>query len=328
MLFMHSTLRGTARRFVFFAVSAVSILLMATCTQAAAPQVKTQAPGYYRMMLGSYEITAVSDGTVTIPLDELLTNTTPDEVETLLARAFLTPDVETSINTFLINTGSALVLVDAGAGSLFGPTAGGLIQNLKAAGYQPEDIDAVLLTHIHGDHSYGLTANGKPVFPNAIVYMHQREADFWLDPSNAETVAERHRHAFGEAEVALAPYRAADRIKLLSDGDEAFPGIHCVATPGHTPGHCAYSVESQDRRLLIWGDLVHAQDVQFPKPSITIRFDIDSSAAARQRKLALHEAALHGYWVAAAHISFPGIGHVRAEEDGYVWVPANYSATP
>ena len=127
---------------------------------AEAPQVKAQAPGYYRMMLGDFEVTALSDGTVALPMTKLLTNTTPAKVEKALARSYLKDPVETSVNAYLVNTGSRLVLVDAGAAGLFGPTLGNLLANLKAAGYQPEQIDEVYLTHLHPDHVGGLLADG------------------------------------------------------------------------------------------------------------------------------------------------------------------------
>jgi glyoxylase-like metal-dependent hydrolase (beta-lactamase superfamily II) len=95
--------------------------------------------------------------------------------------------------------------------------------------------------------------------------------------------------------------------------------------PGHTPGHSIYAVESKGQKLVLWGDLMHVAAVQFAEPSVTIQFDSDSKAAAAQRKKAYADAAKQGYWVAAAHLSFPGIGQVRAEGKGYVWFPANYS---
>lgn len=122
-----------------------------------APQVKGQAPGYYRMMLGDFEITALSDGMVALPMTKLLTNSTPARLERALARSYLKDLVETSVNGYLINTGPKLVLVDTGAAGLFGPTLGSLLANLKAAGYQPEQVDEVYITHMHPDHVGGLT---------------------------------------------------------------------------------------------------------------------------------------------------------------------------
>lgn len=310
-------------RFLFIHIGAFMGLAMTGMAQASAPQ--AQAPGYYRMMLGDYEITAISDGTVTTPMDKLLIGPA-DEIKRLLAQVHLTPDVKTSINTFLIDTGNKLILVDTGAGHFFGPTAGHLLDNLRAAGYHPRDIDAVLLTHIHGDHSNGLTRHGKAVFPNATVYVNRNEAGFWLDADNAARVKPMFRDSFAHAKKELAPYLNTGRVELIHGGEQLFPGIHCIATPGHTLGHCVYSITSGGQRMLIIGDLVHCMAVQLPQPSISIKFDFKPQKAARQRMRILHMAARNGYWVAGMHIPFPGIGHVAGNgEGGYDWIPIHYS---
>jgi beta-lactamase superfamily II metal-dependent hydrolase len=194
---------------------------------AAAPQIKTQAPGYYRIMPGEFEVTVLNDGTLSLPAS-VMTNTTEAETEKALARNFQKSPFDASDNAFLINTGAKLVLIDTGCGSLLGPTAGNLLTNLKAAGYRPEQIDEVYLTHMHADHA--------------------------------------------------------------------------------------------------GGDLVRVAAVQFREPSVTIQFDVDSQSASMQRRHALADAAKAGYLVGTAHLSFPGIGHVRAEGKSYAWVPVIYSA--
>jgi glyoxylase-like metal-dependent hydrolase (beta-lactamase superfamily II) len=302
-------------------------MLPASSALAAAPMIKTQAPGYYRMMLGDFEVTALSDGTATIPLAKLLTHTAPGEAEQLLKQASLDPQhVETSINAFLVNTGKQLVLIDTGAGEVFGgKQSGKIVSSLKAAGYKPEDIDAVLLTHIHADHSGGLTVQGKAVFPNALVYADKHEEGFWLDPATEGKLPAHQKHGVAEAASALAPYIAAGKLRSFDGNAEIFPGIRSVALPGHTPGHSLYAIESQGQKLMVWGDLIHAKDVQFQAPGITIQFDVDAEAAASQRQKALAEAQRQGYLVAAVHIPFPGIGHVAASGSSYRWVPVNYS---
>jgi glyoxylase-like metal-dependent hydrolase (beta-lactamase superfamily II) len=301
--------------------------LVAPDAEAAAPQVRTQAPGYYRMMLGDFEVTAISDGTVTIPLDKLLRHVSLPEMKHLLSRGNLRTQAETSINTFLINTGTQLVLVDTGAGRLFGPSAGGqLVQNLRAAGYRPEDIDVVLLTHIHGDHSGGLTIDGKAVFPNAVIRVDRHESEFWLDAGNEKTVDPAERHSFADAAASLAPYLASGRIQPFESGSELMPGIKAVPAPGHTPGHSLYEIESRGQKLVIWGDLIHAKDIQLSRPGVTVQYDVSEAGAAAQRKKILVAAARSDAWVAAAHIAFPGIGRIRQEGSGrYAWAPANYS---
>jgi glyoxylase-like metal-dependent hydrolase (beta-lactamase superfamily II) len=149
-----------------FAIAAAATLVSAA--HAAAPMVKTPAPGFFRMMVGDFEVTPINDGTVDLPVDQLLRQKA-ELTRATLEKNHLKLPLETSDNAFLINTGSKLVLVDTGAGALFGPTLGKFVQNLKAAGYQPEQIDEIYITHMHGDHVGGLVHDGKRVFPNAVV---------------------------------------------------------------------------------------------------------------------------------------------------------------
>jgi glyoxylase-like metal-dependent hydrolase (beta-lactamase superfamily II) len=311
------------------AVAALTVtLLVSASAEAGAPQQKTQAPGYYRSMLGEYEVTALSDGTLSMDAAKLLTDITPKELDAGLARSFLKEPVETSVNGFLINTGSKLVLVDTGAGELFGPTLGKLVSNLKASGYRPEQVDEIYITHMHGDHAGGLSADGKIVFPNAIVRAAQQEADFWLSKAHMDAAPADHKDGYQTAMNMLNPYVAAGKFKPFNGDTELVPGIRAVASPGHTAGHTLYVVESKGQKLVLWGDLMHVAAVQFPHPAVTIRFDTDSPRAAAQRKKVFADAAEQGFWVGGAHLSFPGIGHLRAADSGYDFVPANYGALP
>ncbi len=307
------------------AVGIAGALLLAAAAHAAAPQLKTQAPGFYRVMLGDFEVTALSDGTVALPVDTLLTNTTKAKSDKTLARNFLKSPVETSVNGYLINTGTKLVLVDTGAAGLFGPTLGRLAESLKAAGYQPEQVDEIYLTHMHPDHVGGLMAGDKMAFPNAIVRADQHDADFWLSQANLDKAPADAKGFFQGAMASLNPYVAAGKFRPFNGSTNLMPGVKAIAAPGHTPGHSIYVVESAGQKLVLWGDLMHVAAVQFPEPSVTIQFDTDSKAAAVQRKRAYADAARHGYLVGSAHLSFLGLGHLRAEGKGYAWVPLNYS---
>jgi glyoxylase-like metal-dependent hydrolase (beta-lactamase superfamily II) len=308
------------------AVALMTALLFSAAVEAAAPQQKTQAPGYYRMMLGDTEITTLSDGTFPMEADKLLTDITPKQLDAALARSYFKGPIETSVDAFLVNTGSKLVLVDTGAGVLFGPSVGKLLGNLKASGYRPEQIDEIYVTHMHGDHIGGLLVDGKIAFPNAVVRASQQEADFWLSKSNMDAAPKDRKDAYQAAMNMLDPYIAAGKFKPFNGDTELVPGVRAVAAPGHTPGHTLYVVESKGQKLVLWGDLLHVAAVQFPNPAITIRFDTDSVMAAAQRKKVFADAAVHGDLVAAAHLPFPGIGHLRAAGSGYVFVPVNYSA--
>ena len=306
------------------AATAGSVFLAGAAT-AGAPMVKTPAPGFHRMLLGEFEITALSDGTAALPMTKLLTNITPAKAEKLLARWKLKDPVETSVNAYLVNTGAKLVLVDAGAAGLFGPTLGKLLANLRAAGYLPEQVDAVLITHMHPDHVGGLMAGDKLAFPNATVHADKHDAEFWLSEANMAKAPKDGQDFFRGAMASIKPYLAAGRFKTFDGDTEIAPGVLAKASRGHTAGHSTYIIQSQGQKLVLWGDLLHVAAVQFAEPSVTIRFDTDAKAAAVQRKKAFAEAAKEGYWVAAAHLPFPGIGQLRTEGKGYAWIPANYS---
>lgn len=319
---MHRSL-STFALAAFLACSAVS-----TTAVAAAPMVKTQAPGYYRVMVGDFEVTAISDGTVKLPMLKLLTNAKPKDLSAALKAGFLKETVETSVNTYLINTGSKLVLIDTGAAGLFGPTLGNLLTNLKAAGYQPEQVDEIYITHMHPDHVGGLMSGDALAFPNAVLRIDKNDTEFWLSMEKMNAAPEGAKGFFQGAMVSVNPYVAAGKLQPFTGGTELVPGIRSQSTYGHTPGHTAYVVESKGERLELWGDLMHVAAVQFANPSVTIAFDTDSSAAAVARKAAYAGAAKSGALIGLAHVAFPGLGHLRVAADGkgYVWVPLNYSS--
>lgn len=304
---------------------AVFALALSNNAFAGAPLAKGQAPGWYRMMLGDFEVTALSDGTVELPVDQLLANITPAKLKTALDRAYMKTPVETSVNAYLINTGTKLVLVDAGAGGLFGPTLGKLVANLKASGYQPEQVDEIYITHMHPDHVGSLATSGKATFANAVVRAHKAEGEFWLGQANMEKAPEQMKPFFQGAMASLNPYVASGKYKPFEGETELVPGVRAMPSIGHTPGHTVYVVESKGEKLVIWGDLMHVAAVQFQDPSVTIQFDVDSKKSAPARKKAYADAAKKGYFVAIAHVSFPGIGQLRTDGAGYRWLPVNYS---
>ena len=284
-----------------------------------------QAPGYYRMMLGKLRVTAVSDGTVTVPLNTLLTNISPEKLQQAMARDAMTPQAETSINAYVIDDGKKRILVDTGAGELFGHNGGHLVTNLAAAGYPAESIDVVLLTHIHADHSGGVSLAGKPAFPKAEVYVDKRDVDFWLNPANVSRVEASQAHTFAESEHTLRPVISAGLLRTFLAPAMLPGGIQAESTAGHTPGSVLYRVESEGQTLVLWGDIIHAKAVQMPEPEVAIHFDVNQKQAIAAREKILKQAADEGYWVAAAHIAFPGLGHVQHEGKAYRWVPGNYT---
>ncbi|UKT65025.1 MBL fold metallo-hydrolase [Pedobacter mucosus] len=284
-------------------------------------------PGSYHMMLGQIEIVAFSDGSIPQELDKLLTNVEPEEVRRLTKQNFQQPTVEASVNAYLVKTGGKSILIDAGTSELYGPSLGHLPANMRAAGYNPEQIDAILITHIHTDHTGGLIQGDKIVFPNATVYVSKAEADYWLNEDSFSKAPAKMKPYFEQARMKMLPYVKAGRVKTFVYGTELFPGIMPVASPGHTPGHSFYQLTSQGQKIMFWGDILHSGAVQFARPEVTIVYDVDPGRAASSRKKAFREAAANGYWIAGDHLSFPGIGHVKAYGNAYQWYPINYTTT-
>lgn len=316
-------------RHAMIAVAAAFLYLSPFATAfAEAPPVRTQVPGYYRTMIGQFEITALYDGAIGLD-PKLLTNARLADIQKLLAQKFVGTDkMQTAVNGFLVNTGRRLVLVDAGAGRLYGPSLGYMLQNLKASGYSPEQVDAVVITHLHGDHIAGLLdADGKPVFPNADIHVDQADHEHWTSRKNADAAPAERKRFFDVPRMTAEIFSASGKWKTFSPGKELVPGIRSVATYGHTPGHNAFAVESQGQRLLIWGDLVHSHAVQFARPDVAIEFDTDQKQAVATRRAVFKEMAQSKELVAGMHLPFPGIGRVGTDGKGaYTWIPVEYGA--
>ncbi|MEA1605087.1 MBL fold metallo-hydrolase [Pseudomonas spirodelae] len=320
-----SLVRQTLRAAV---ISCTALTALIPLSASAAPVAKqqTQVPGYYRMALGDFEVTALYDGYIDLD-NKLLKGASAEDIQSLLSKMFLDSSngVQTAVNAYLINTGTQLLLIDTGAAQCFGPTLGVVQSNLKASGYRPEQVDTVLLTHLHPDHACGLlTSDGKAAYPNATVYVPQTEADYWLSAETASQAPEASRGMFSMSQQAVAPYAAQQRLKRYSPDSQLFAGLSVVPSNGHTPGHSSYLLSSNNQSLLVWGDIVHSHAVQFAKPEVVIEFDSDQAKAVATRKKLFAEAARDKLWVAGAHMPFPGIGHVRNEGSAYAWVPVEF----
>jgi glyoxylase-like metal-dependent hydrolase (beta-lactamase superfamily II) len=211
--------------------------------------------------------------------------------------------------------------VDTGSGDYLQPSAGWVQRNLKAAGIDPATIDTVLLTHMHPDHSAGLTdmKSGKLLFPNAELVMHENELPHWFDDAAMGKADEREKKLYFQAgREQVAPYKA--RTRLFSGG-EVFPGVTAVPSPGHTPGHTAYLIASGNDQLMIWGDTVHVPEVQTAFPDAGMAFDTDLAAAAASRKRMFDRVASDKVLIAGMHVHFPAFSHLARDGNAYRLYP-------
>lgn len=309
------------------ALSAGAIAALPTAALAKAAIVGTQAPSFYRMKLGRYEVTALSDGTMKLPMSKIYRGIEESPAEAYLEAHFQAGHAELSVNAFLVNTGERLVLIDAGSGDLMGPALGKLLSNLEASGYKASEIDDVILTHIHSDHSGGLVIGGKRVFENAVLHVNRREEQFWLNADAAARADKALGRSIAQAALSIGPYIEAKKFATFDDNSAPIPGFGSVLLSGHTPGHSGIIVESEGEKIVFWGDIAHGDVLQFDRPEITVNFDVDQTEAAKARAIAFAEAADQTYLVAGAHHAFPGIGRVRRDETNYEWIPLVYKAS-
>ena len=311
------------RSFLAGTFAASSLAFLNNGVLAKAPLSGHQVVGAYRQQVGSFEVIALNDGAIDIPVS-LFANADPAEAGKILEFLGGPKDkMATAVNAFLVNTGDKLVLVDSGAGKLFGPTVGKFAANLKAFGVDPASVDVIAMTHLHPDHFGGLIdAETKIAFPNAEIYISELDTKFWLDEAIAAKAPADFKPFFDQARMVVNPYIAARKFKPVVDGQEIVPGIVAMSAPGHTPGHTMYRVTSGKESLLIWGDIIHSAALQFAHPDWAIAFDTDAEAGTATRKRVFDMAATDKVMIAGAHVPFPGIGYVGKAGTGYHYAPA------
>ncbi len=280
-------------------------------------------PDIHKFKVGGFEVLVVKDGARPsgAPNETFGTNQSAETVGTLLSENFLPTDqFVNSFSPTLIDTGSDVILFDTGFGKAGrAQGAGRLIEGMAAAGYMPEDVTTVVLTHLHGDHIGGLMEDGNPAFPKARYVTGQAEYDFWVDTARAGTPAE------GNHKAVLANVRPlAEKMTFIGDGGEVAPGINGILAAGHTPGMMIFNVESAGRRLILTADTANHFVLSLQRPEWEVRFDMDKAAAAATRKkvfdmIATDKTAFLGY-----HMPFPAVGYAEKQETGYRFVPKSY----
>jgi glyoxylase-like metal-dependent hydrolase (beta-lactamase superfamily II) len=280
----------------------------------------SQIPGVYHRRIGDIVVTALSDGYLDGTV-EVMQNITPGDATQLLTDGFR-PGRRTSVNCYLVYSAGRLALIETGSGDYLLPTAGKLQQNLKAAGVNPADIESVILTHMHPDHSAGLAdpKTGEKFFPNAELVVHENEPRHWQDDGAMSRADDRARKLYFQcAREQMAPYH--NQMRTFSGAVEVFPGVTSMPLHGHTPGHSGYMIASGDKSLLIWGDITHVPEVQVPRPEVTMVFDTDPHAAAATRKRTFDMVATDRQLIAGMHVHFPGFAYLAKSKDGYLMVP-------
>jgi glyoxylase-like metal-dependent hydrolase (beta-lactamase superfamily II) len=291
----------------------------------AMPVAGKQAPGVYRLKVGAFEVTVLSDGNLAI--DRPMFAGDAAGADKLLSSAFLPAGaIPTCVNEWLVNTGDKLVLVDAGGGTSFAPSLGKMHGNLAVAGVDPAAVDAVVITHMHPDHIPGLVGpDGKMMFPNAVVHINADEHAFWTAPDTRAKMPDEFKIFVDLANAAIKPYAAAGKVETFKDGAQIARGITAAAAPGHTVGHSMVRVSSDGSDFLIWGDIVHCAALQFPEPERGIAFDSDPALAIANRKKVMDMVATDRLLFAGAHLPFPGVGHAAKAGSGYAYVPLTHA---
>lgn len=292
-----------------------------TKTASAQGAASTQVAGYYRTKVGSIEVTSLLDGGMTLG-DSLMLNTNPSDLAKAKEDNFLKAGSEfpAYVNGFVINTGKKIFLVDTGARGM-AESLGRLSNNLSAAGYAPDSIDEVILTHAHPDHTNGLLDTmGAMVFPEAKIRIAAAELAFWFD-DQTKTSKPDMAPMVDIVRANLKPYQDKGHIQTFQSNTNFGGGVSAVDLSGHTPGHSGVRVSEGDDQLLIWGDIVHVPALQFEHPEASIAFDVDIEKARASRKKLFDEVATDRIRIAGMHLTFPGIGYLARRGQGYDFIP-------
>jgi glyoxylase-like metal-dependent hydrolase (beta-lactamase superfamily II) len=293
---------------------------------AAAPLAGAQAPGFYRFKVGEIEVTTIHDGLFQRPLDAgFVKNAELSAVQAALAAAFQpTTTLTIPITTTVVNTGRRLVLLDAGTGGLLSPAATSWMTNFKAAGFAPEQVDTIVISHFHGDHIQGIRAkDGAAVFPNAEIMVPEAEWAFWMDDARMAQAPEAMKGAFQGVRRVFAPI--AGEVKRYGGTAELVTGITPVPAHGHTPGHTAFVVASGADRLLVLGDTTNKPELFVRNPDWQAVFDMDATAATATRRRLLDMAAAERMRITGYHYPFPATGFIVKDGGGFAFVPSFWS---
>jgi glyoxylase-like metal-dependent hydrolase (beta-lactamase superfamily II) len=284
-----------------------------------------QAPGFYRYKVGDIEVTAINDGFAQRPLEGFVRNAELSQVQQALQEAFISGNaLPITFNTLVLNQGGRVTLIDTGNGDMGAPTSGRWMANFRAAGFDPAQVNTVVISHFHGDHINGLRLkDGTAVFPNAEVMVPAAEWAFWMDDARMNQAPEAMKGAFQGARRVFGPI--ASNVKRYEADKEIVPGLTSIAAPGHTPGHTAYILSSGSGKLMIMSDVTNHPALFVRNPDWSAIFDMDADQARATRRKMLDMAASERAQVAFYHAPFPATGHIAKDGSGFRFVPVQWS---
>lgn len=282
------------------------------------------APGAINYRFGTLNLLVVTDGDVEYDNNCFAPGVPPTELKQLrdkqssVSTHFMLPH-----NILVFTSPDRVIMVDAGNGDKAGPGAGKLVVNLRAAGISPDNLTDIVLTHAHPDHFNGLIRNsGQLAFPNAKIHLHQKEFDFWQDNhadfSKSKSSVASLRSL--QQEVQFFFSQISGRLQLFNTDEPLFDFLQPLLTPGHTPGHCMFTITSGTEKFIHMADIFHDEIVLFAKPEWGTIFDIDFDLAARTRQTILEEFAASKQRVFGYHLPWPGFGYIEKHNDVFKWV--------
>lgn len=284
-----------------------------------------QAPGFYRYKIGDIEVTAINDGFVDRGLEGYVKNVGLAEVETEISKLHHAKGkIRVPYNSLVLRTGGKTVMIDAGNGDSGAPTTGRWMANFKAAGFDPKNVDIVLLTHLHGDHINGLRLkSGQAMFENAEIKLPQAEWAYWMDDGKMAASSDAMKGQFANIRRVFGPI--AGKITQVKADESPAPGVTAIAAYGHSPGHTAYAIASGNQRLIMMADTAHHTSVFLKNPNWHVLFDMDPELAAKTRRRMAELAISESAQVAFYHAPFPATGFIEKAGDAYRLEPVQWS---
>ena len=315
------------RRLVLGATLAAGAASQTPVSRAAQPASGQQAPGFYRYRIGDIELTAINDGEAPRSLDGFVRNAALADVKQALRDAHLPDDKLTfAFTTLVVNVGGRIVLLDAGNGDLGVATSGSWMRNFRAAGFDPANVDQVVISHFHSDHINGLRLrNGASVFTRAELHVPAPEWDYWMDDGRMAGAPDGLKPTFSNVRRVFGP--AAGEVRRFDWGREVAPGVTAIEAPGHTPGHTAFAIASGSARLIAISDTTNHPALFVRNPDWAAVYDMDADQARATRRRLLDMAVADRLQVAFYHAPFPATGHISRDGAGFRLIPVEWRPT-